>query len=96
MNPFASLMLKLRGEPSYNDTDQDYRVAEASMPATNTPDHHASTFIRNISYSPNRHTAFVTIGNRQYWYPMTDYQMAAWLRSRSLGKYYNDNIKLKR
>ena len=58
MNPFASLMLKLRGEPKFNDAEQDYKVAEASVPATNTPDHHASTFIKNISYSPDRHTAF--------------------------------------
>lgn len=96
MSPFASLMLKLKGKPEFNDADQDYRVARSFVPASNSPEHHASTFIQNISYSPKRHTAFVTIGDNRYWYPMTDYQMAAWMRSRSLGEYYNNNVKLKK
>jgi hypothetical protein len=94
MNPFVTLMQRLN-EAKEAEKDQDIRIALAAAPASNTPDQHASTFIKHIRYVPNRTTAFVTIGNNTYYYPMNDYQMAAWLRSKSLGKWYNDNIKLK-
>lgn len=84
-----TLLWKTKSEP------QEFRPVKASMPYQNSPERAASTFIGTIRYLPYSRTSFVHIGNSSYVYPMTDAQLAAWLRSRSLGNYYNNYIKLK-
>lgn len=75
--------------------DMEFNVAKAAMPRTNTEFRASSTFINNIRYLPSSNTAFVRIGNSTYWYPMTLRQMSTWLRSNSLGGYYNKFVKLR-
>jgi len=97
MDHFTALWRKLRGldleEPG---TVQEYRVAEAAEPYSNVPDYPASTFIKNIKYTPSERKATVRIGNTEYYYPMTEMQMVRWLRSPSLGQWYNLHMKLKK
>lgn len=75
--------------------NEDINVAAAAMSGQNNPAYPASTFIRKISFEPHSKIAFVRLGNNMYWYPMNEKQLATWLRSKSLGAYYNQHIKLK-
>jgi len=84
-----TLLWQTKSEP------QEYRVAQAQVPFTNTPERASSTFIRNIRYMPYNRMTFVRMGNSTYLYPMDEHQLANWLKSRSLGRYYNQYLKLK-
>lgn len=75
--------------------NEDIKIAKASEYGQNTPNHHQSTFIQQISYEPHSRMVFVKIGKGLYYYPMTERQLAAWLRSKSLGHWYNEHLKLK-
>ena len=77
------------------NSPQEWRPAKASVYYTNTPERASSTFVRNIRYLPQSQIAFVRLGNSQYWYGMTPRQMSQWLTSNSLGKYYNNYMKLR-
>lgn len=97
MDHFTALWRKLRGlDKEEPGTDQEYRVIQVDEPYSNVPDYPASTFITNIKYRPRERKAYVTMGNKVYWYPMTEMQMVRWLRSPSLGQWYNLHMKLKR
>lgn len=92
------LRLKLSNPTQYyvvKNAQQRFNVDKASTYGSNSPYNAASTFIGNIRYMPYSRTAFVRIGNGSYFYPMSDQQLAAWLKSKSLGQYYNNYIKLK-
>ena len=75
----------------------DFKVL-GNMPFSNTPMHASSSFVRNIRYRPHisghSGTAFVTLGTKNYYYPMSLRRLSNWLNSRSLGQYYNRYIKL--
>lgn len=73
---------------------QEWRTAQATVYGTNRPDRASSTFVRNIRYLPQSRVTFVRLGNNEYWYNMTPRQLATWLTSNSLGRYYNKYIKL--
>ena len=97
MDHFTALWRKLRGlDVEDPQKDQEYRVIQADEPYSNVPDYPASTFIKNIRYRPSERKAYVTMGNKVYWYPMTEMQMVRWLRSPSLGQWYNLHMKLKK
>jgi len=97
MDHFTALWRKLRGlDVEDPQKDQEYRVIEADEPYSNVPGYPASTFIKNIRYRPSKRTATVRIGNKEYYYPMTEMQMVRWLRSPSLGQWYNLHMKLKK
>lgn len=87
MSPAAAQAFKMQ--------EQEFNVARAAVPYTNTPARASSTFVTNIRYLPSSNTAFVRLGNSTYWYPMTQRQMANWLTSNSLGRYYNNYVKLR-
>lgn len=74
--------------------DVSFHVARAAVPYTNNPNRASSTFVRNIRYLPNAGTAFVRLGNNQYWYGMTPRLLSQWLTSNSLGRFYNNYIRL--
>lgn len=75
--------------------DMEFNVAAAAVPYTNTPARASSTFVRNIRYLPSSRTAFVRLGNSTYWYGMSPTQLAQWLTSNSLGRYYNNYLKMR-
>lgn len=97
--PYEEFMKKLA---AFNPTVQysiksepaNFAVAKATTTGANTPVQAASTFINRITYMPLSHRAFVNIGNNRYWYLLTDKQMSDWMKSQSLGRYYNNYIKL--
>ena len=97
--PYETFMRRLaQTQPAaaavvYNEP-QTFRPAHALVPYTNTPMHASSTFVRNIRYVPKTNTAFVKLGGRQYWYNMSPRMLSNWLTSNSLGRFYNDHIKL--
>lgn len=84
-----TLLWQTKSEP------QEFRPVHAAVSGQNSPEQAASTFINRIRYLPYSQMSFVHIGNGSYVYPMTDSQLAAWLRSNSLGSHYNKYIKLK-
>ena len=84
-----SMLFKVKSEP------QEFVPVHASTAGRNTPERAASTFIGNIRHMPYSQMSFVRIGNGSYVYPMSQQQLAAWLRSKSLGQHYNNYIKLK-
>ena len=96
MNPFSNLWSTLtRYSPLRTlPVNEDINVTQVDQPYQNHPDHPASTFIQRISYEPNSRIAFVRMGNSTYYYPMTERQLGAWLRSKSLGQWYNKHLKL--
>lgn len=99
--PYAEFMKKLAAfnpavQYSIKSEPANFAVAKATTAGANTPVQAASTFINRITYMPISRRAFVHIGNNRYWYLLTDEQMSAWMRSPSLGYYYNKNIKLKK
>lgn len=99
-NPYAQFIQRLMvSNPTQAVLEQNrpvsFRVAQAAVPFTNTPQRASSTFVRNIRFLPQSQIAFVKLGNNQYWYGMTPRQLAQWLNSRSLGQYYQQYIKLK-
>lgn len=101
-NPYAEFWSRLAANPVKQGKaaleamePQEFRAARASVPFTNTPARASSTFVRNIRYLPNSQISFVRLGNNQYWYPMTMRRLAQWLNSESLGRYYNNYIKLR-
>ena len=68
---------------------------QGTAPFNNTPAHASSSFIRNIRYNPHGSIAYVRLGTRDYWYPMTMRRLSNWLNYNSLGRYYNKYVKLK-
>lgn len=78
----------------FNKQSQEFQVKPSISYFTNTPYQLSSSFVRNIQYSPSMKTAFVRLGNKQYWYPMTQRRLSTWLNSRSLGQHYNKYVKL--
>lgn len=99
-SPYEDLLIRLRtSDPAQyylvKGSQQRFNVDTAATPGSNSPYHAASTFIDMIKYHPSSNIAFVKIGSKKYWYPMTDAQLAAWMKSQSLGRYYNNYIKLK-
>ena len=84
-----TVQYSIKSEPA------NFNVAAATTTGSNSPHHAASTFIKKITYMPAGHMSFVHIGNSRYFYPMTDEKLAFWMKSNSLGQYYNNNIKLK-
>ena len=75
--------------------NEDIKVAKASVSGQNTPNYHQSTFIQQINYDPNRRMVFIKMGKGLYYYPMTVKELSTWLRSKSLGQWYNEHLKLK-
>lgn len=71
----------------------DFTVYQTPMSGMNYPGHLGSTFIRRVRYLPIAGQAFVTIGNGNYLYPLTQYGLANWMKSKSLGQWYNQNLK---
>ena len=97
MDHFTALWRKLRGLDSEDPKlTQEYQVAEAAEPYSNVPGYPASTFITNIRYRPSSNRVLVRMGGKTYVYPMTQSQLNRWLRSPSLGQWYNLHMKLKR
>ena len=99
-SPYEDLLIRLKtSDPAEyyleKGSQQRFNVNKASMPGSNSPYHAASTFIDAIKYQPKYNIVFVTIGSKKYRYPMTDAQLAAWMKSQSLGRYHNNYIKLK-
>lgn len=99
-SPYAQFMQRLAvtnpgAKTLQSMQPQEFRVAKAAVPATNTPARASSTFVQHIRYLPNSQVAFVRLGGKQYWYAQTPTQLARWLNSRSLGGYYNQYVKLK-
>jgi len=99
-SPYEDLLIRLRtSDPAkyylVKGSQQRFNVDKAYTTGSNSPYHAASTFIDMIKYHPSSNIAFVKIGSKKYWYPMTDAQLAAWMKSQSLGRYYNNYIKLK-
>jgi len=99
-SPYEQFMQKLAlSNPAAKQLEamqpQEFTVAAASVPYTNTPARASSTLIRHIRYLPNSNVAFVKLGNNQYLYQQSPTQLARWLNSRSLGNYYDNYIKLK-
>lgn len=84
-----SVLFKVKSEP------QEFVPVRAATPGRNTPERAASTFIGTIRHLPYSKMSFVHIGNGSYVYPMSEHQLATWLRSKSLGQHYNNYIKLK-
>lgn len=80
---------------AFKQQEQEFNVAAAAVPYTNTPARASSTFVRNIRYLPSSRTAFVRLGNSTYWYGMSPTQLAQWLTSNSLGRYYNNYLKMR-
>ena len=100
ISPYEDFLIRLQttNPALYYQTkgsQQRFNVAAAATSGSNSPYHAASTFIRGIKYHPSSNLTFVKIGNEQYWYPMNDSQLAMWMKSQSLGRYYNQHIKLK-
>ena len=96
MDAFTALWQKLRGLDAVDPKQvQEYRVASAAAPYSNVPGYPASTFITNVRYRPNSERVFVRMGGKTYVYPLTERQLAAWMKSKSLGQWYNKYLKLK-
>lgn len=73
----------------------DFTVYQTPMSGMNYPGHLGSTFINRVRYLPMAGQAFVTIGNGNYLYPITQTGLANWMKSRSLGQWYNQHLKLR-
>ena len=96
MDATTNLWTKLtRAIPFRTFVNEDINVAQASLSGMNSIRHPASTFIQRISYEPRSNMVFVRMGNRMYYYPMTETELNAWLTSKSLGHWYNEHLKLK-
>lgn len=85
----------LASSQALSKSPQEFQVQHAATYGSNSPERASSSFIRMLRYNPYSRTTFVTIGNSQYWYPMGPRQLSQWLTSNSLGKYYNNFVKLK-
>lgn len=101
-NPYAEFWSRLAANPAKQAKaaleamePQEFRTVKASVPCTNTPAKASSTFVRNIRYLPTSQIALVRLGNNPYYYSMTPGMLARWLNSDSLGRFYNNYIKLR-
>lgn len=74
-----------------------FDVQYSEQPYKNRPQKASSTVVRRIRYFPMSKTALVSLGNINSDYPyfMNDMQLSQWMRSNSLGRFYNDYIKRK-
>ena len=72
-----------------------FEVLPAKEPYQNSHAQAQSTFIRRIRYFPYMKRAYVTIGKKRYLYPMSAFQLAHWMKSDSLGRFYNNYIKIR-
>lgn len=97
MNPFSNLWSTLTSYSPLRTlpVNENINVTHVDQPYQNHPDHPASTFITNIRYRPNSERVFVRMGGKTYVYPLTERQLAAWMKSKSLGQWYNKYLKLK-
>lgn len=55
----------------------------------------SSSWIDEIEYLPSLGIAIMHTNGKQYYYPMTSDEVGDWMNSDSLGRYYNNNVKLK-
>lgn len=94
-NAYEEFMANLAVPATQKMQPQDFTVWAAPMTGMNSPEQLGSTFIRKVRYLPIAGQAFVTIGNGNYLYPMTQVGLANWMKSQSLGRFYNNYIKLK-
>jgi len=78
---------------AFENEDVEFTPAHSFMPGMNTPQYAQSTFIRQIRKPAHTDIAFVRLGNNGYQYGMTEPQLARWMTSQSLGKYYNEYLK---
>lgn len=94
---YESLMYTLFPSRDPRSQPVTFDVFRASVPYTNTPQKASSTVVRRIRYFPMSKTALVSLGNINSDYPyfMNDMQLSQWMRSNSLGRFYNDYIKRK-
>lgn len=95
INAYEDFMANLAVPPVQKMEPQDFTVWRAPMTGMNSPTQLGSTFIQRVRYLPMAGQAFITIGNGNYLYPMTQVGLANWMKSQSLGRFYNNYIKLK-
>lgn len=74
-----------------------FDVLYSDQPYQNKQNKAKSTVVRRIRYFPMSKTALVSLGNVNIFYPyfMNDLQLSQWMRSNSLGRFYNNYIKRK-
>lgn len=99
-NPYRDFMQRIwTTNPTRAALEQNnmqvFTPAKASIPFTNNPGRASSTFVRQIRYLPQSQAAIVTLNNNPYTYALTPRLLAQWLNSNSLGRFYNNHIKLK-
>lgn len=91
--PVKSMLLeqlKLRTE----ETEKDFpRYWNDEVPRK--PVSQSSSFIGNINFDPNSNMANVQMGDKLYLYPMTSNEVADWLNSPSMERYFHDYVKYK-
>lgn len=94
---YEDLMATLAGTPLTQTVDRtaDLVVDRTPMSGMNQPNHLGSTFIDRVRFLPLSQTAIVRIGTGNYLYPLTQTTLANWMKSKSLGQFYNNYIKLK-
>lgn len=56
----------------------------------------SSSFITSLKYDPVNKVAWVGMNGNEYEYPMDQYEVGRWVTSGSLGKFYNQRVKLKK
>lgn len=85
--------------PSTDPTNKPvtFDVYRAEVPYTNSPQKASSTVVRRIRYFPISKSVRILLGNstKEYPYFMNDFQLSQWMRSNSLGRFYNNYIKRK-
>ena len=64
-------------------------------PYSNSPNRLSSSWIKGAVNIPSTGSCLVNCGNKMYPHVMSDYELGRWLTSRSLGSYFNTNMKLK-
>ena len=79
----------------FEDEDVEFNPAQAFMGGMNTPQYAQSTFVRQVRKPAHSDIAFVRLGNNGYSYGMTEPQLAQWMTSQSLGRYFNSYLKRK-
>lgn len=80
-------------QKEFEDEDVEFSPGHSFVPGMNTPMFAQSTFVENIRKPAHSDIAFVELGNNGYVYPLTENDMARWLTSQSLGRYYNQYLR---
>jgi hypothetical protein len=96
-NRFSKLLNTIMPSRDKSSEPVTFDVFKAAVPYTNSPAKASSTVVRRVRYFPMSKTALVSLGNINSDYPyfMNDMQLAQWMRSNSLGRFYNNYIKRK-